>query len=230
MAVYDLEEQEKLATLKSWWDEYGKYVSGAVTVVCVIIIAVQGWRWYTRTQSEKAAVLYSAVSQGAAQGNAEKAKDAGAQLLDKYSGSAYASRAAMLLAKLAVDNGDKASAKTHLQWVIDRASEDEMKQIARLRLAYVLLDEKAYDVYGPDWSITWPLIFSAERSVIACRLTSEPAASCAIDSGPVEPSRKTSASRVRSPSAANSGAACARPARFIVRRGLPVNWRRSPCP
>src|SRR6185436_5846354 len=145
MAVYDLEEQEKLATLKSWWDEYGKYVSGAVTVVCVIIIAVQGWRWYTRTQSEKAAVLYSAVSQGTAQGNAEKAKDAGAQLLDKYSGSAYASRAALLLAKLAVDSGDKALAKTHLQWAIDRASEDEMKQIARLRLAYVLLDEKAYD-------------------------------------------------------------------------------------
>jgi len=148
MAVYDLEEQEKLATLKAWWEEYGKYVSGAVTVVCVIIIAVQGWRWYTRSQSEKAAVLYNAVSQGVAQagsGNSEKAKDAGAQLLDKYSGSAYASRAALLLAKLAIDSGDKAAAKAHLQWVIDRASEDEMKQIARLRLAYVLLDEKAYD-------------------------------------------------------------------------------------
>jgi predicted negative regulator of RcsB-dependent stress response len=145
MAVYDLEEQEKIATLRAWWDQYGTYVSAAVTVVCVIIIAVQGWRWYNRTQSEKAAVLYNAVSQGAAQGSLEKAKDAGAQLLDKYSGSAYASRAALLLAKLAVDSGDKTLAKTHLQWVIDRASEDEMKQIARLRLAYVLLDEKAYD-------------------------------------------------------------------------------------
>jgi predicted negative regulator of RcsB-dependent stress response len=133
MAVYDLEEQEKLATLKAWWDQYGKYVSAAVTVICVIIIAVQGWRWYNRAQSEKAAVLYSAVSQGAAQNSLEKAKDAGAQLLDKYPGSAYASRAALLLAKM------------HLQWVVDRASEDELKQIARLRLAYVLLDEKAHD-------------------------------------------------------------------------------------
>jgi len=145
MAVYDLEEQEKLATLKGWWDEYGKYVSAAVIVLCAIIIAVQGWRWYTRSQSEKAAVLYNAVSQAAAQNSLEKAKDAGAQLLDKYPGSAYASRAGLLLAKLAVDGGDKALAKTHLQWVIDRASEDELKQIARLRLAYVLLDEKTYD-------------------------------------------------------------------------------------
>src|SRR5512141_41041 len=145
MAVYDLEEQEKLATLKSWWDQYGNYVTGAVTVVCVIIIAVQGWQWYTRSQSEKAAVLYGAVSQSATQNTPDKAKDAGLQLLDKYPGSAYAPRAALLLAKLAVDNKDNATAKTNLQWVIDHASEDELKQIARLRLAYVLLDDKAYD-------------------------------------------------------------------------------------
>jgi predicted negative regulator of RcsB-dependent stress response len=145
MAVYDLEEQEKIATLKAWWDQYGKYVTGAVTVVCVIIIAVQGWRWYMRAQSEKAAVLYGAVSTAATQNNPDKAKDAGIQLLDKYPNSAYAARAALLLAKLAVDKKDSPTAKTNLQWVIDRASEDELKQIARLRLAYVLLDDKAYD-------------------------------------------------------------------------------------
>ena len=145
MAVYDLEEQEKIASMKAWWEQYGKYVSGTVTVVCVIIIAVQGWRWYTRSQSEKAAVLYQAISQAATQNAPDKAKDAAAQLLDKYPGSAYASRAALIMAKIAVEANDKALAKTQLQWVIDRASEDEMKQIARLRLAYVLLDEKAYD-------------------------------------------------------------------------------------
>jgi predicted negative regulator of RcsB-dependent stress response len=145
MAVYDLEEQEKLATLKAWWDQYGNYVTGAVTVVCVIIIAVQGWRWYTRAQSEKAAVLYGAVSQAVGQNTPDKAKDAGAQLLAKYSSSAYASRAALLMAKLAEDRKDNAEAKNNLQWVIDHGSEDELKQIARLRLAYVLLDEKAYD-------------------------------------------------------------------------------------
>src|SRR4029078_1226296 len=134
-----------ITTLKSWWGQCGNYVTGSVTVVCVIIIAVQGWRWYTRGQSEKAAVLYGAVSTAATQNNADKAKDAGTQLLDKYPNSAYAARAALLLAKLAVDKKDNATAKTNLQWVIDRATEDELKQIARLRLAYVLLDDKAYD-------------------------------------------------------------------------------------
>jgi predicted negative regulator of RcsB-dependent stress response len=145
MAVYDLEEQEKLSALRAWWEANGKYVSATVTVLCVTIIAVQGWRWYTRSQAEKAAVLYSAISQAAAANGLNKAKDAGAQLLDKYPGSAYAPRGALLLAKLAIDAKDPALAKTHLQWVVDHASEDELKQIARLRLAYVLLDDKAYD-------------------------------------------------------------------------------------
>jgi predicted negative regulator of RcsB-dependent stress response len=145
MAVYDLEEQEKLSALQAWWEAYGKYVTAVVTVLCVTIIAVQGWRWYTQSQSEKAAVLYNAISQAAPTNGLDKARDAGAQLLDKYPRSAYASRGALLLAKLAVDANDKGLAKTHLQWVIDHASEDELKQIARLRFAYVLLDEKAYD-------------------------------------------------------------------------------------
>ncbi len=145
MAVYDLEEQEKLSALQAWWEAYGKYVTAIVTLLSVTIIAVQGWRWYTRSESEKAAVLYNAVSQAVAINGLDKARDAGAQLLDKYPRSAYASRGALLLAKLAIDANDKGLAKTRLQWVIDHSSEDELKQIARLRIAYVLLDEKAYD-------------------------------------------------------------------------------------
>src|SRR5439155_672735 len=54
MAVYDLEEQEKLDDLKAWWATYGKYVSAAVVTVAVVVIGVQGWRWYQHTQALKA--------------------------------------------------------------------------------------------------------------------------------------------------------------------------------
>src|SRR3990167_2870451 len=39
---------------------------------------------------------------------------------------------------------EAARAKTQLQWVIDHAGEDGLKDVARLRLAAVLLDEKNY--------------------------------------------------------------------------------------
>ena len=42
MAVYDLEEQEKLDDLKAWWEQNSKYVSAAVVVVALVVIGVQG--------------------------------------------------------------------------------------------------------------------------------------------------------------------------------------------
>src|ERR1700751_3289440 len=149
MAVYDLEEQEQIEDLKAWWAQYGKYVSAAVTTVALIVIGVQGWRWYQGNQAEKASVLYQAVSQAARANDPAKAKDPATQLVTQFSGTAYAPRGALLYAKLLYDAGDKAGAKaapkTQMQWTIDHSSEDELKAVARFRLAQVLLDEKSYD-------------------------------------------------------------------------------------
>jgi predicted negative regulator of RcsB-dependent stress response len=145
MAVYDLEEQEKLDDLKAWWEQNSKYVSAAVVVVALVVIGVQGWRWYQRTQAEQASVLYQAVSQAAKTGDAAKAKEPASQIVERFAGTAYAPRAALLYAKLLYDGGDKAGAKAQLQWVADHASEDDLKTIARFRLAQALLDDKQYD-------------------------------------------------------------------------------------
>lgn len=145
MAVYDLEEQDKLEDLKSWWNRWGNTVAGTVIAVCVGVIGVQGWRWWTQQQAEQASALYSAVNAAARANDVGKAKDAMAQLADKYAGTGYAPRAALLVAPLLFETGDKAGAKAQLAWVIDRDTEDELKQIARLRLAAILLDDKQYD-------------------------------------------------------------------------------------
>ncbi|HVR92634.1 MAG TPA: tetratricopeptide repeat protein [Casimicrobiaceae bacterium] len=145
MAVYDLEEQEKLDDLKAWWEQNSKYVSAAVLVVALVVIGVQGWRWYQRTQAEQASVLYQAVSQAARANDVSKAKEPAAQIVDRFARTAYAPRAALLYAKMLYDSGDKAGARAQLQWVVDHASGDELKTIARFRLAQAMLDEKQYD-------------------------------------------------------------------------------------
>jgi len=145
MAVYDLEEQEKLDDLKAWWQQNSKYVSAAVVVVALVVIGVQGWRWYQRTQAEQASVLYQAVSQAVRANDLSKAKEPATQIVDRFARTAYAPRAALLYAKMLYDGGDKAGARAQLQWVVDHASEDELKAIARFRLAQAMLDEKQYD-------------------------------------------------------------------------------------
>ena len=64
MAVYDLEEQDKIDDLKAFWKRWGNAISAVVIAVCVAFIGVQGWRYYQNKQAEDAAVLYSGVAAG----------------------------------------------------------------------------------------------------------------------------------------------------------------------
>ena len=66
-------------------------------------------------------------------------------LIESYPRTLYASMGALLAARFYFDRNDLKSAKAQLQWVLDRAPSDELRDLARLRLAAVLLDEKAYD-------------------------------------------------------------------------------------
>ena len=145
MAVYDLEEQEKIDDLKAWWAQYGKYVSIVVTAIAIVVIGVQGWRWYQRTQAEQASVLYQAVSDAARAQDAAKAKDPATQIVQRYAGTAYAPRAALLYAKMLYDSGDRDGAKAQYTWAAEHAKEDEIQAIARFRLAQVQVDQKQYD-------------------------------------------------------------------------------------
>jgi predicted negative regulator of RcsB-dependent stress response len=145
MALYDLEEQDQIDDLKAWWARYGGTVTVALVLGCLLIAGVQGWRWYAGKRSEDASVLYSAVSEAARTKDAAKAKDAIAQMTDRYAGTAYAPRAALLYAKMLYDAGDRNGAKAQFAWVVDHASADEVKAIARYRLSQVQIDEKQYD-------------------------------------------------------------------------------------
>lgn len=145
MAVYDLEEQETIDDLKAWWKRWGNQITTAILVVAIALAGVQGWRWWKHSRAEQAAALYAGLSAAVRGNDLAKAKDAVAQLEDKYSGTGYAPRAAMVLARMLFDAGDKAGARTQLQWALEQASEDELRQIARFRLATLQFDDKQYE-------------------------------------------------------------------------------------
>jgi len=145
MAVYDLEEQEQIAELKAWWNQYRNLILVVVTVAAMTVGGIQGWRYYRDKQALDAGELYVQL-QGAVGGNDQKkVQDIAAILAEKYPRTSYAAFAALAGAKAAFESGDAAGARTRLQWVIENAREDEMREIARLRLAGVLLDEKKFD-------------------------------------------------------------------------------------
>ncbi len=89
-------------------------------------------------------MLYDQVLKAAEGRDAERVKRAAGDLEDKFGKTAYGPMSALVAAKVLYDAGDLAGAKTQLQWAIDHG-DGEHAHIARVRLAGVLLDEKAYD-------------------------------------------------------------------------------------
>lgn len=144
MAHYDLEEQEQIDTLKTWWKMYGNLVTGLITVFCLAVIGWQGWNWYQRGQSTQAAAIYAVLEQAVAAGDAQKVKASAGELAEKFGSTTYASLAALLAAKQSFEAGDLKTAKAQLGWAAANGK-DEVKDLARLRLAAVHLDDKAYD-------------------------------------------------------------------------------------
>ncbi|MEO8766863.1 MAG: tetratricopeptide repeat protein [Nitrosospira sp.] len=147
MATYDLEEQEKIDGLKSWWEAYGTLVMVVIATFIASMAGVKMWNYYQQQQIEQAAELYSSLLQIEANGNGDpkKINDAAHLLMEGFPGSGYASRAALISARASFEGGDVQNAKSRLQWTLDNTKEDELKDLVRLRLAGLLLDERKYD-------------------------------------------------------------------------------------
>lgn len=145
MAVYDLEEQEQLEELKTWWKQHGNLVTGTLLAAALALAGWQGWNWWQRNQAGQASALYFSVEKAATEGDAKRARELAGEIIGKYPGTAHASLSALLSAKVQVDKGETKNAKAQLQWVAEHAGDDALRDLARLRLATLLLDEKAYD-------------------------------------------------------------------------------------
>ena len=145
MAAYDLEEQEQLDELKTWWGQYGSQITTVITIVALTVAGWQGWNYWQRQQAAKASSVFMALEQNVGARDAKKVRELAGELIEKYPGTTYASMGALLSARALVDFGDAKTAHVQLQWVAEQGKDDVMRDFARLRLAALLLDEKAYD-------------------------------------------------------------------------------------
>ena len=141
----DLEEQEQVAELKAWWTQHGNRILAVVIAVAVAVVGWQGWRWYEHGQAAQASVLYDTLSKATQAGDAKALRDAAGTLVESYPRTLYASMGALLAAKFYFERNDLKNAKAQLQWVIEHSPAEDFRDLARLRLAAVLVDEKAYD-------------------------------------------------------------------------------------
>lgn len=147
--AYDLEEQEQLDEFKAWWQKNGKWVirfSLALIVAYASFTAYQSWMNHQATQASTA--YQTLVSTSLLDVDAKKAEkiatDANA-IVEKYSMTPYAGRAALFAARALHEAKQPQAAEKQLQWVIKNAKEAAIKQMASIEIAGLQIENNALD-------------------------------------------------------------------------------------
>jgi predicted negative regulator of RcsB-dependent stress response len=137
-------EEEQIEAFKRWWAENGLQLAAAAVLLAGSFFSWQWWQDSQQQQAEQGSKIYMELVEIVTAGQPGEQLNAddqtavnklAEQLKAEYSSSGYGHFAALLKAKLAVDNGDLEQAAAELQWVLDGDPEPSTKTLTILRLA-----------------------------------------------------------------------------------------------
>jgi predicted negative regulator of RcsB-dependent stress response len=141
----DLQEQEQLDALKAFWNKQGNLITWALVLVLAAFAGWNGWQWFQRDLAQKAGAMFDELDRAAAAGDAERTGRVFADLRERYPRTAFAQQGGLLAARVQFEKGQGDAARASLTWVADNAIEDEMRTVARLRLAALQAEAKQHD-------------------------------------------------------------------------------------
>lgn len=134
-------EQEQIDQIKRWWNENGKSLVFGLVIGVGGLAGYRYWDASETSRAENASQNYELFLQMATEQRLEDARTTGQAIVANYSGSTYARLSALLLAKLAIDNGDYDEAKRLLGDLLNDDGDSQIITVARARLARILLAE-----------------------------------------------------------------------------------------
>jgi len=135
--VSDYSEAEQLEQAKSWLK------ANAIWIIAGIAIGaggLGGWRWYQDrrdTQAETASARYEELVDAFSRRDNVRGTTLLEELKREYAWTPYASLGTLIAARVQVEANELDKAAASLKSVMDTAKDDELKMVARLRLARV---------------------------------------------------------------------------------------------
>lgn len=136
-------EEEQIEAIKKFWKENGMPI---IVGAALGLGGLWGWRFYNEQQlnaQEQASDAYNVAIESAASDETDTAALKG--FIETNSESTYAVMAALLLAKVAVEQSDLAEAEKQLQWAADSVNDIAIKDLALVRLARVQNELEKFD-------------------------------------------------------------------------------------
>ena len=141
----NLSEEEQVDALKKWWKENGRAVIAGVVIGLGAVFGWKMWNDHQKNIAEQASYQFAQLSRSTVASADESAAKQAEALIREYDGTTYAVFAAFSLARIKLQQGDIDGSRDQLQWVLDNSSDDNLQQIARLRLARLMIAANAFD-------------------------------------------------------------------------------------
>jgi len=141
----DLQEQEQLDELKHFWKRWGNLITWALIVVLGAFAAYNGWNYWQRSEAAKAAAMKDTLEQALQSRDTARLQRSLADLQQGYARTLQAQQGSLLAAASLQAQGQGDAARAALTWASQNGPDEALRDIARLRLASLLLDQKAYD-------------------------------------------------------------------------------------
>lgn len=141
----DLEEQEQLDQIKHFWKQYGNAITWLVIAVLGSFASWNFYNYWQRSQAQQAAALFDEVDRAVQAADAARMDRVFGDMKDKFSSTAYAQQAGLLVARQYINLNKPDAAKSALGWVAEKSSDPGYQALARLRLAAIAMESKNYD-------------------------------------------------------------------------------------
>jgi predicted negative regulator of RcsB-dependent stress response len=141
----DLQEQEQLDAIKSFWKQYGNLITWTLVVALGGFAAWNGWNWYQRDQGVKAGAMFDELDRSVQAGDVDRSAKIFADLQARYPAAKWTAQGGLMLARLQIDKGQADAATAVLRWLGEKSDDEGLRALAALRLAGLELDAKRWD-------------------------------------------------------------------------------------
>jgi predicted negative regulator of RcsB-dependent stress response len=135
-------DEEQIQLLKNWIKQYSGVILAGVLIA---VIAMTGWRYWQQRQANilnHASAVYDEMLTDRAQNDVANTKIQADKLFAHYASTTYGQMAAFMLARSAVLNKNTNAAIKQLNWALDHSNTPAFRQLARIRLARLLIADK----------------------------------------------------------------------------------------
>lgn len=132
-------------TVNTIWKVYGKYIILAALAIFIGMGIFQFREHQKAARTEQASLLYDKIYETLRRQDVQATKDLGNQLVSKYPETPYAALAALLQARLELEQNNSTQAIEQLRTALTLAKRGPVEHIARVRLARVLADKAEYE-------------------------------------------------------------------------------------